>query len=208
MNTPSNPAHSVRGPKYAAKRQNARLEPRRRQNLVDSIPTDSVSGLGDLALIAAMFCGFARVSAVLKLKVDDYYHNVTTPGLRFGSGPRRRVFSPLSDVTLGGQPPSRFTWRTTDGSSTPSRWPELSLREQPSSTTGRRMRLHSARWSESGCDVRSLCFAAQPHDVPPFMESLCFSTLIMRTYRRPEFRTQPLCIASPAPLSPRYFCDV
>jgi hypothetical protein len=34
-----------------------------------------VSGLRDLALIAAMFYSFARVSAVLKLKVDDYYHN-------------------------------------------------------------------------------------------------------------------------------------
>jgi hypothetical protein len=32
-----------------------------------------VSGLRDLALIAAMFYSFARVSAVLKLKVDDYF---------------------------------------------------------------------------------------------------------------------------------------
>jgi site-specific recombinase XerD len=42
---------------------------------LDSIPRDSVSGLRDLALIAAMFYSFARVSAVLELKVDDYYHN-------------------------------------------------------------------------------------------------------------------------------------
>jgi integrase/recombinase XerD len=35
----------------------------------------SVSGLRDPALIAAMLYSFARVSAVLKLKVDDYYHN-------------------------------------------------------------------------------------------------------------------------------------
>ena len=34
-----------------------------------------MSGLRDLALIAAMFYSFARVSAVLKLKVDDYYDN-------------------------------------------------------------------------------------------------------------------------------------
>jgi hypothetical protein len=40
-----------------------------------TIPKDSVSGLRNLALIAAMFYSFARVSAVLKLKVDDYYHN-------------------------------------------------------------------------------------------------------------------------------------
>src|ERR1700674_2600413 len=34
--------------------------------LLDSIPKDSVSGLRDLALIAAMFYSFARVRAVLK----------------------------------------------------------------------------------------------------------------------------------------------
>jgi hypothetical protein len=45
------------------------------KTLLDSIPKDSVSGLRDLALIAAMFYSFARVSAVLKLNVDDYYHN-------------------------------------------------------------------------------------------------------------------------------------
>jgi integrase/recombinase XerD len=41
-----------------------------------------VSGLRDMALIAAMFYSFARVSAVLKLKVDDYYHNGARRRLR------------------------------------------------------------------------------------------------------------------------------
>ena len=41
-----------------------------------------MSGLRDLALIAAMFYSFARVSAVLKLKVDDYYHNGARRRLR------------------------------------------------------------------------------------------------------------------------------
>jgi hypothetical protein len=40
---------------------------------------------------------------------------------RFESGPRRRVFSRLADVTPGGRPASRSTWRTTDGLSTPNR---------------------------------------------------------------------------------------
>ena len=52
------------------------------KTLLDSIPKDSVSGLRDLALIAAMFYSFARVSAVLKLKVDDYYHNGARRRLR------------------------------------------------------------------------------------------------------------------------------
>jgi hypothetical protein len=34
-----------------------------------------VSGLRDRALIAAMLYSVAQVSAVLKLKFDDYYHN-------------------------------------------------------------------------------------------------------------------------------------
>jgi hypothetical protein len=41
----------------------------------------------------------------------------------------------------GEQPASRFTWKTTDGSSTPSRWRDMSLHELPSSTTGPRTRL-------------------------------------------------------------------
>ena len=52
------------------------------KTLLDSIPKDSVSGLRDLALIAAMFYSFARVSAVLKLKVDDYYRNGARRRLR------------------------------------------------------------------------------------------------------------------------------
>jgi hypothetical protein len=39
---------------------------------------NSVSA-SDRALIAAMLCTFARVSAVLKLKVDEYYHNWGAP---------------------------------------------------------------------------------------------------------------------------------
>jgi integrase len=52
------------------------------KTLLDSIPKDSMSGLRDRALIAAMLYSFARVSAVLKLRVDDYYHNGTRRRLR------------------------------------------------------------------------------------------------------------------------------
>jgi hypothetical protein len=55
---------------------------------------------------------------------------------------RRPAFSPPLDVTPGGQPASPFTWRTTDGSSTPNRWRDTSPREQPNFTTGQRTRLH------------------------------------------------------------------
>ena len=81
--TPSNPAHSVRGPKYVVKKGKTPVWSREdAKTLLDSIPKDSVSGLRDLALIAAMFYSFARVSAVLKLRVDDYYHNGARRRLR------------------------------------------------------------------------------------------------------------------------------
>jgi len=65
--TRSNPAHSVRGPKYVVKKGKTPVWSREdAKTLLDSIPKDSVSGLRDLALIAAMFYSFARVSAVLK----------------------------------------------------------------------------------------------------------------------------------------------
>jgi integrase/recombinase XerD len=81
--TPSNPAHAVRGPKYVVKKGKTPVWSREdAKTLLDSIPKDSVSGLRDLALIAAMFYSFARVSAVLKLKVDDYYHNGARRRLR------------------------------------------------------------------------------------------------------------------------------
>jgi site-specific recombinase XerD len=54
--TPSNPAHSVRGPKYVVKKGKTPVWSREdAKTLLDSIPKDSVSGLRDLALIAAMF---------------------------------------------------------------------------------------------------------------------------------------------------------
>jgi site-specific recombinase XerD len=69
--TRSSRAHSVRGPKYVVKKGKTPVWSREdAKTLLDSIPKDSVSGLRDLALIAAMFYSFARVSAVLKLKVD------------------------------------------------------------------------------------------------------------------------------------------
>jgi integrase/recombinase XerD len=57
--TRSNPAHSVRGPKYVVKKGKTPVWSREdAKTLLDSIPKDSVSGLRDRALIAAMFSQF------------------------------------------------------------------------------------------------------------------------------------------------------
>jgi integrase len=43
--------------------------------LLDSIDTDTIVGLRDRALIALMCYTFARVGAVVGMKVEDYYQN-------------------------------------------------------------------------------------------------------------------------------------
>ena len=73
---PFNPAASVRGPRHVVKKgktpvlssEDARL-------LLDSIDTSHVVGLRDRALIGVMIYSFARVSAVVHMRVEDYYRN-------------------------------------------------------------------------------------------------------------------------------------
>lgn len=71
-----NPAASVRGPKYVVRRgKTPVLRAEQARQLLDSIDTGTVSGLRDRALIGVMVYSFARVSAVIGMKVEDYYQN-------------------------------------------------------------------------------------------------------------------------------------
>lgn len=71
---PMNPASSVRGPKYVIKRgKTPILTAEEARQLLDSINVSTLIGLRDRALIATMLFTFARVSAVVGMKVDDYY---------------------------------------------------------------------------------------------------------------------------------------
>lgn len=71
---PTNPAASVRGPKYVIKRgMTPVLSPAEAKQLLESIETDSHIGLRDRALIATMLYSFARVSAVCSMQVADYF---------------------------------------------------------------------------------------------------------------------------------------
>lgn len=73
---PTNPAASVRGPKHVVKRgKTPVLSAEDARKLLDSIDTTTLIGLRDRALIATMVYSFARVSAVLGMKVEDYYQN-------------------------------------------------------------------------------------------------------------------------------------
>src|SRR5215211_6414892 len=72
----SNPASSVRGPRYSIKKgKTPVLSAPDARRLLDSIETGHVVGLRDRALIGLMVYSFARVSAVVKMRVGDYYQN-------------------------------------------------------------------------------------------------------------------------------------
>ncbi len=71
---PTNPAHSVRGPKHVVKRGKTPVLTREEtRELLDSIESDTIRGLRDRALIGVLVYSFARIGAALSLKVDDYF---------------------------------------------------------------------------------------------------------------------------------------
>ena len=71
---PQNPAAAVRGPKHSTAKGKTRMPTREEAKaLLADIPTDSLVGLRDRALIAMLLFTFARVSAALAMRVEDYY---------------------------------------------------------------------------------------------------------------------------------------
>lgn len=73
---PMNPASSVRGPKHVVKRgKTPVLRAEEARQLLDSINIETIIGLRDRAVIAAMVYSFARVSAVAGMRIEDYYQN-------------------------------------------------------------------------------------------------------------------------------------
>ena len=71
---PTNPATSVRGPTHVVRTgKTPVLQPAEARLLLDSIDTSTLRGLRDRALLAVMVYSFARVSAVVGMRVEDYY---------------------------------------------------------------------------------------------------------------------------------------
>jgi integrase/recombinase XerD len=71
---PSNPAHSVRGPRHSViKGATTVMSSQEATEFLKSIDVSHVVGLRDRALIGVMVYAFARVSAVVGLKVEDYF---------------------------------------------------------------------------------------------------------------------------------------
>src|ERR1700682_5036600 len=70
----TNPAHGVRGPKHVVKTgKTTVLTGEQARELLDSIDTSTLAGLRDRALISVMTFAFARIDAVVAMRVEDYY---------------------------------------------------------------------------------------------------------------------------------------
>ena len=71
---PVNPGASVRGPRHVVKKgKTPVLTAEETRQLLDSLDRTSVVGLRDRAIIAAMVYSFARVGAMVAMRVEDYY---------------------------------------------------------------------------------------------------------------------------------------
>ena len=71
-----NPAASVRGPKYVAKRgKTPVLKADEARVLLDSLDTNTIVGLRDRAILGIMCYTFARVSATVSMRIEDYFQN-------------------------------------------------------------------------------------------------------------------------------------
>jgi site-specific recombinase XerD len=70
----TNPAHAVRGPKHVVKTgKTTVLDAEQARRLLDSIDISTVVGLRDRALISVMTFAFARIGAVVAMRVEDYF---------------------------------------------------------------------------------------------------------------------------------------
>jgi site-specific recombinase XerC len=69
---PLNPAAAVRGPKHVVKTgKTPVLDGQEWRTLIESIPTETLRDLRDRALIATLTYSFARITAALRMKVED-----------------------------------------------------------------------------------------------------------------------------------------
>jgi site-specific recombinase XerD len=70
----TNPAHAVRGPRQVVRAgKTTVLDAEQARKFLDSIDLSSVVGLRDRALISVMTFAFARIGAVVAMRVEDYY---------------------------------------------------------------------------------------------------------------------------------------
>ena len=80
---PVNPAAAVRGPKHVVtKGATPVLSPAEARRLLEAIDTGTLAGLRDRALVSVMLYSFARVSAVIAMRRQDYFRQESRGWLR------------------------------------------------------------------------------------------------------------------------------
>ena len=88
---PVNPAAAVRGPKHVVtKGATPVLSPAEARKLLECIDTGTLAGLRDRALLSVMLYSFARVSAVLGMRRQDYFGQRSRGWLRLHEKGRKR----------------------------------------------------------------------------------------------------------------------
>jgi len=123
----ANPASPVRGPKYVVRKgKTAVLSAEEARTLLDSIPADTLVGLRDRALIATMVYTFARVGAVIKMRVEDVYIQNRRTWIRLHEKGGKRHEMPCHhsldtylneylDATQAAREPKGYLFRSTRG---------------------------------------------------------------------------------------------
>ena len=115
---PANPAASVRGPTHVVRTgKTPVLQPAEARLLLDTIDTSTLSGLRDRALLGVMVYSIARVSAVVGMRVEDYYQQGKRWWLRLQEKGRKHhaVRTPAGVVyCLTGTSSTWLGWMTLD----------------------------------------------------------------------------------------------
>ena len=123
---PVNPAAAVRGPKHVVtKGATPVFSPAEARKLLEHIAPGSPAGLRDRALLSVMLYSFARVSAVLGMRRQDYFGQGSRRWLRLHEKGGKRHYAPAHhraaaalDNYVEGGPGSRSRRRRSSRAST------------------------------------------------------------------------------------------
>jgi site-specific recombinase XerD len=93
---PVNPGYGVRGPRYAASEgKTPVIDCGDMARLLEEIDTTSIIGLRDRALMGVLFYSFARVNAVVNVRLRDYYPIGKIWHLRLSEKNGKKIEAPL-----------------------------------------------------------------------------------------------------------------
>ena len=123
---PVNPAAAVRGPKHVVtKGATPVLSPAEARRLLAAIDTGTLAGRRDRALVSVMLYSFARVSAVIAMRRQDYFRQERRGWLRLHEkgGTRHDVPAPPSGGRGARRLPRAGRARRSEGGALPERRP-------------------------------------------------------------------------------------